>query len=42
MTRLIGAMDDIIFEHADFVSADKNASHIASASIGNTSANHMM
>jgi len=42
MTRLIGAMDDIIFEHADFVSADKNASHFARARIENTSENHMM
>jgi len=31
MTRLITAMDDIIFEHADFVLARKNASRIASA-----------
>ncbi len=42
MTRLIGAMDDIIFEHADFVSADKGASHLARANIEHVSENHMM
>jgi len=40
MTRLIGAMDDIIFEHADYVSAEKNAAHIAS--VESTTTKHMM
>jgi len=42
MTKLIGAMDDIIFEHADFVSAEKDASDIASASVESTLTKHMM
>jgi len=40
MTRLIAAMDDIIFEHADFVSAEQGASHIARASAQNVPLNH--
>ena len=42
MTHLIHEMDHIIFQHADFVSAEKGASHIARASVQNTPTNHIM
>ncbi len=42
MSQLIAAMDDIIFEHADFVLANKASSHIASARENHTPSNRLM
>ncbi len=42
MTKLIGAMDDIIFEHADFVSAGAAASLVSAEPRQNSSATHLM
>jgi len=42
MTRLIGAMDDIIFEHAAFVSADADVSLTSAEPRQSSSATHLM